>query len=216
MKAVIFDLDGTLLNTVPDLLFSMNYSLEQLGRPTVSAVQLKAFIGNGARNLVIRCLGGNADEDTVSKLYDLYGQTYLQNLTVRTEYYNGISDVLLSLVNKGIKISVLSNKPDEQTRKIIAHYFPNIPFTCVMGKMDGMPLKPDPTTALMIAEKMGASPEETVFVGDSPEDFKTAQNGGMKCISVLWGYRSKEAYSDLLQNNFAENTGELLSLLENI
>lgn len=216
MKGVIFDLDGTLLNTVPDLLYSMNSSLEKLGKPTISTVQLKAFIGNGARNLVIRALGGNADEQTVSELYSLYGETYSRNLTVRTEYYDGIRELLLSLVNDGIKISVLSNKPDEQTQKIIAHYFPDIPFSCVMGKQDGLPLKPDPTSALLVAEKMNVDPKDTVFVGDSPEDFKTAQNAGMSCVSVLWGYRAKEAYSDLPQTVFAETSAELLEHLKKL
>ena len=214
MKGVIFDLDGTLLNTVPDLLYSMNSSLEQLGRPTISAVQLKAFIGNGARNLVIRALGGNADEETVSKLYSLYGETYSSNLTERTEHYDGMYDLLRELVADGIKLAVLSNKPDAQTKKIIEHYFSDIPFSCVMGKVDGVPLKPDPSSALLVAKKMGIEPKDIVFVGDSPEDFKTSQNAGMSCVSVLWGYRDRSAYIDLPQFNFATTAAELGSLLK--
>ncbi len=213
MKGVIFDLDGTLLNTVPDLLFSMNFSLEKLGRPLLTAVQLKSFIGNGARNLVIRALGGNADEDTVSQLDVLYNKTYSENLTERTEYYDGVYDVLKNLAINGVKLAVLSNKPDAQTKTIIQHYFPDIPFSCVMGKINGVPLKPDPSSALIVAEKMNVLPSETVFVGDSPEDFKTAKNAGMNCVSVLWGYRDRESFAELSQRCFVNNAEELLAVL---
>lgn len=216
MKGIIFDLDGTLLNTVPDLLWSMNSSLKELGYNTVTEKQLISYIGNGAKMLVTRCLGNKADEKSVEKLFSLYGKVYSENLFVRTEYYTGVREMLSSLVADGIKTAVLSNKPDEQTKRIIAHFFPEIPFVCVRGKSEGFPLKPDPFSALAIAAQMKLDPVEVVFVGDSPEDFRTAENAGMKSVSVLWGYRDKSAYDGLSQTNFASDPGDLISVLQTI
>ncbi len=216
MKGVIFDLDGTLLDTVPDLLCSINASLAEMGCDSITDVKLKSFLGDGARNLVKRCLGENASEEQIDKLLAVYGRIYSDNLTVRTEKFDGMDDVLFSLTDNGILLSVLSNKPDLQTRKIISHYFPRIPFVSVMGKTDGMPLKPDPFSALLTAEKMGIAPSDTVFIGDSPVDFQTASNAGMKCISVLWGYREKKDFASLPQTVFAEKPSDLLCLLKEL
>ncbi|MBQ6052917.1 MAG: HAD family hydrolase [Clostridia bacterium] len=214
MKGIIFDLDGTLLDTLPDLLRSMNASLSELGYETVDDVKLKSFIGDGARNLVIRCLGGDPTEDETEKLLAVYRRQYSENLTVLTKHFDGVSEMLSSLAKDGIKLAVLSNKPDDQTKKIVKHYFPDIPFVTVRGKTEGAPLKPDPFSALAIAAEMGISPADAVFVGDSPVDFKTARNAGMKCVSVLWGYRTKADFDGLSQSNFAETADELLSLLK--
>jgi len=210
MKGVIFDLDGTLLDTVPDLLWSMNTSLDALGYDKVTEKQLISYIGNGAKMLVRRCIGENASEEDVNKLLDMYGKVYSDNLFVRTRCYDGIRQMLGTLFDDGFKLSVLSNKPDEQTNRIIEHFFPEISFVCVRGKKDGVPLKPDPYSALEISSEMHLDPDEVVFVGDSPVDYKTAENAGMKCISVLWGYRDMTAYKDLSQKRFADNPDELL------
>jgi phosphoglycolate phosphatase len=216
MKGIIFDLDGTLLDTVPDLLWSINASLAEMGLDPITDVKLKSFIGDGARNLVKRCLGENASEKRIDKLLSVYGRIYSENLTVRTGKFEGLDNVLSFLSDKGILLSVLSNKPDSQTKIIIEHYFPEIPFVSVMGKTDGMPLKPDPFSALLTAEKMGIAPCDTVFIGDSPVDFQTASNAGMKCISVLWGYREKKDFASLPQTVFAKKPSDLLCLLKDL
>lgn len=216
MKGIIFDLDGTLLDTVPDLLWSINASLAEVGRGPITDVKLKSFIGDGARNLVRRCLGENASEDQINTLLAVYGRIYSENLTVRTRKFEGLDSVLSQLAEKGILLSVLSNKPDVQTKKIISHYFPSIPFVSVMGKTDGMPLKPDPFPALLTAKTMDIDPCDTVFIGDSPVDFQTASNAGMKCISVLWGYREKKDFEPFSQTVFAEKPSDLPSLLKTL
>ncbi len=215
MKGIIFDLDGTLLDTLPDLLRAMNASLTELGYETVNDVKLKSFIGDGARNLVIRCLGGDPTEEATEKLLAVYRKNYSENLTVCTKPFAGVAKMLSSLAEDGIKLSVLSNKPDDQTKKIVGYYFPDIPFAEVRGKTEGAPLKPDPFSALAIAEKMEIPPCDTVFVGDSPVDFKTARNAGMKCVSVLWGYRTRNDFEGLSQSYFAATADELLSVLKN-
>ena len=211
MKGIIFDLDGTLLDTVPDLLWSINAALSELGYETITDVKLKSFIGNGAKNLVKRCIGKEADDKDVEELLGVYRKIYSENLYVRTKEYDGIHVVLSALADNGVKLAVLSNKPDDQTVKIISHFFPDIPFACVRGKVDGVPLKPDPFSALEIARVMELTPEEILFVGDSPVDFQTAQNAGMKCVSVLWGYRDRKDYEGLSQNLFISFPRELLS-----
>ena len=216
MKGIIFDLDGTLLDTVPDLLWSMNAALTEFGHETITDVKLKSFIGDGARNLVKRCLGENASENDVDGLLEIYGRIYSENLTVRTKKYEGMNEVLSSLTDNGILLSVLSNKPDGQTKRIVAHYFPDTPFVSVMGKTDGIPLKPDPYSALSTADKLNISPADTVFIGDSPVDFQTAENAGMKCISVLWGYREKKDFIGLSQTVFAQKPHEILSLIKKL
>jgi phosphoglycolate phosphatase len=215
MKGIIFDLDGTLLDTLPDLLYSINASLSELGYETIDDVKLKSFIGDGARNLVRRCIGDGATEEAVDKLLAVYGRIYSANLTVRTKPFEKMTSVLSLLDSEGIRLSVLSNKPDGQTKAIIEHYFPEIPFVCVQGKIDGVPLKPDPFSAINIASKMGISPSQTVFIGDSPVDFRTSVNAGMKCVSVLWGYRKKSDFEGLDQAFFAEKPIDLLSVLKN-
>jgi len=214
-KCIIFDLDGTLLNTLPDITSSLNRALAAFGFRQVTEEQTETFVGNGAKNLVKRAIGKDVGEETLDAVYKRYGEEYSENLIVKTKMYDGIAEELKILQNDGFSLAIVSNKPDSQTKRIAEAFFPDVHFDVVFGKRDGVPLKPDPYSALEAMKIIGSDKENTVFVGDSPEDFKTAQNAGIKCISVLWGYRKKEAYSDFGNVVFIEKPAQLHAAVMN-
>ena len=193
IKGVIFDLDGTLCDTLPDLGAAMNKMLSSFGYPTRDREELRLAICYGAREFVFRSLPeGARDEETVDKALACYRENYKNALTVHTKPYDGIESLLMALCAEGLPVAVYSNKPMPQTRAVVAHYFGDIPFAAVVGHVDGTPTKPDPTAALEIAKKMGLAPSEIAFVGDSDVDMRTACNAGMLPVGVTWGYRDAD------------------------
>lgn len=214
IKGVIFDLDGTLCDTLPDLGAAMNKMLSDFGYPTRSREELRLAICYGAREFVLRSLPeGERDEETVTQALSCYRENYKNALTVKTLPYIGIRELLEALMDAGVPLAVYSNKPMEQTKTVVAHYFPDIPFAAVVGHVDGTPTKPDPTAALAIAEKMGFSPKEIAFVGDSDVDMRTGRNAGMVPIGVTWGYRDAETLLRGGAEHLAADTEALLALL---
>ncbi len=193
IKGVIFDLDGTLCDTLPDLGSAMNQMLSSFGYPTRDREELRLAICYGAREFVFRSLPeGARDEETVEKALACYRENYKNALTVHTKPYAGVESMLNALCAAGVPVAVYSNKPMPQTKAVVAHYFGEIPFAAVIGHVDGTPTKPDPTAALEIAKEMGLTAHEIAFVGDSDVDMKTACNAGMMPIGVTWGYRDGE------------------------
>jgi phosphoglycolate phosphatase len=192
-RAAIFDLDGTLIDSVRDIAESMNRSLAAMGYPTHPVEQYNVFIGEGIKILVERALPECArDEASVLTFLDGYRRDYLESWNVFTTIYEGIPDVLRRLVGAGIPLGVLSNKPDEATRKCTEHFFPDIPFVAVYGQRDGVPRKPDPAIAWEIAAAMNQPPASCVFVGDTMTDMQTAVAAGMFPAGVSWGFRGEE------------------------
>ena len=192
-KAVIFDLDGTLLDTLFDLKNAVNYTLSAHGYKERTLEEIKNAIGNGIRNLVKKSLPFDVqDNDPLVDECTLEMKNYyFDNCTNDTCIYDGISDVLTFLNENNILASVLSNKADFLTKKIILHYFDDY-FKFVYGERDGLPRKPDPTSVLLLAEEMGVMPPEILFVGDSASDILVAKNAGMVSLGVSWGYRDKK------------------------
>lgn len=192
-KAAIFDLDGTLIDSVRDIAESMNRSLAAMGFPIHPVEQYNYFIGEGVQVLVERALpAGARDEASVKKFMDGYRLDYLQNWNVHTTIYPGIPEFLHRMVAAGIPMGVLSNKPDLATRKCVEHFFPDIPFIYVAGQRDGIPRKPDPLPALEIATAMNLPPEQCAFIGDTAVDMQTAVAAGMFPAGVSWGFRTEE------------------------
>jgi phosphoglycolate phosphatase len=216
-KAVIFDLDGTLLNTLEDIADAVNQALKDLGCPTHDIEIYKIIIGGGVENLAWRVLPEDRrDEQTqrdclegVRKYYKKFG---LRN----TKPYEGIKDLLNELAKKGLKLAVLSNKPHENTSVQVTHYLGDHLFDEVHGAKPDVPTKPDPTSALMIAKSLGADPSECIFVGDSDIDMQTANNAGMYAVGVLWGFRSHEELRAHGAKKLIENPIQLIELLGNI
>jgi phosphoglycolate phosphatase len=212
-KGVIFDLDGTLVDSLTDLADSMNYVLEKNGFHGHGLHAYKYFIGRGIRNLVINALPEEKrDEETISRCHEQMVAHYNSNCLSKTIPYEGIQELLHALNSKGLKLSVFSNKADEFTKKITYSLFPGI-FEIVRGLTDITLRKPDPSGALAIAGEMNLAPSEIAYLGDTSTDMQTAVNAGMYAVGVLWGFRTKE---ELLENGaqyLLHNPMELLNLI---
>ncbi len=193
-KACIFDLDGTLVNTLDSLLYSVNKTMEEMKLRPITKEQCKAFVGNGARYLLERTLEVSGDPDKLRILEALqtYDRIFQEGCTYEVAPYDGIHLMLCTLKKAGMKLAVLSNKPDLQAKHVVETIFPDVIFDCVHGQKEGIPRKPDPTAALMIAESLQAYPEEVLYVGDSEVDVATGNAAHMPTIAVSWGFRERE------------------------
>lgn len=192
VKGVIFDLDGTLVNSLEDIADAMNKVLHDLDFPTHSYEDYQYFIGSGLRNLVSKSLPNSQNnENQIEKCFNLMVATYRNACTNKTKPYNGIVELLDYLISINMKLSVFSNKSDELTKKIVADLFPNYFETAVGLSIESLK-KPNPFEALEISKNLGLKPEEMIFVGDSGIDMQTATNANMLAIGVLWGYRPEE------------------------
>jgi phosphoglycolate phosphatase len=191
-RAAIFDLDGTLLDSVEDIAASMNRSLAAMGYPTHPLHAYNYFIGEGVKRLVERALPPEARDDaSVETFLAGYRRDYMENWNVHTTIYDGIPAFLADMVAANIPMGILSNKPHEATVKCVDHFFPDIPFVYVAGQRDELPRKPDPTVALDIARRMNASPTDCAFVGDTATDMQTATAASMFAAGVSWGFRTE-------------------------
>lgn len=194
--AIIFDLDGTLLDTLGDLRDAANDALRRRGLPLRTTEEIRRFVGNGVRNLMRRCLpAGSPDEEIDAALAD-FKAYYAAHLCDTTAPYDGIPELLTVLRKRGIKVGVLSNKLDSATQQLICHYFYG-KVDVAFGEHSGVPRKPDPTSCRMVMEQLGVRPEEVLYVGDSGVDMRTARNAGLTAVGVTWGFRSR---SELIDN----------------
>jgi len=195
-SAVIFDLDGTLLDTLRDLADSMNAVLEELGYSAHPVDAYRTFVGEGVLNLVRRALPPDWRERVVradgflERCVQAMREQYELRSTLTTAPYPGIPELLASLGERGVYLAVLSNKPDAFTKKLVTRFFGERRFAVVLGARDGVPRKPDPAGAREILRLLGKSPAETLYVGDSGTDMDTAARAGMVSVGVLWGFRS--------------------------
>ncbi|WP_291099882.1 MULTISPECIES: HAD family hydrolase [unclassified Flavobacterium] len=191
-KGVIFDLDGTLVNSLEDIADAMNSVLQDLNYPTHSYDDYQYFIGSGLRNLVGKSLPStHNNENQIEKCLNLMVEIYRDACTHKTKPYDGIVELLDFLISRNMKLSVFSNKSDELTKKIVADLFPNF-FDAAVGLSIESLKKPNPFEAIEISKSLGLNPEEIIFVGDSGIDMQTATNANMFAVGVLWGYRPKE------------------------
>ena len=191
-QAILFDLDGTLLDTLADIAGAANAALEREGQPTHPALAYKQFIGDGVAMLFRRALPTDQDHDDarIERCVSQFHATYAGQWNVATRPYDGIPALLDALVARGLPLAILSNKPDEFTQLCTRHYLSRWPWAAVVGQRDGVPRKPDPTSALAIAEALKIPPADFVYVGDSSVDMRTARGAGMRAVGVSWGFRS--------------------------
>lgn len=194
--AVIFDLDGTLLNTLGDLRAATNHALEVRGLPPHSMEEIRQFIGNGIRLLICRAMPEGTPEAEIDAALDDFKAYYAAHIHDRTVPYDGIPQLLTALRKRGIKVAVLSNKIDSASQQLIDYFFPE-KTDVVFGEHVGVPRKPDPTSCRMVMQQLGVQPEQVLYVGDSGTDMQTAKNAGLYAVGVTWGFRSKEV---LLEN----------------
>jgi len=216
IKLVIFDLDGTLLNTLDDLAGAVNQALESRGLSARPVDSYKLFVGNGAKNMVKRAAGPGADEAEVEEILREYKGIYAENWNRLTMKYTGIDGVLDWLDANTVQYAVLSNKPHEFTARMVGYYFPGRSFLAVLGQKNQEPLKPDPENALKIIAASRCDLREAAFVGDSSVDMDTAVNAGIYPIGALWGFRDKDELLRHGAKSIAETPAELIKILPGI
>lgn len=200
MKSIVFDLDGTLLYTLEDINDAINFALYSFNQRPNSLDETKSYVGDGAKELVLRSMYHKYDirmflKNTLfDQIYETYMDKYLELRMNKTRPYDGIVELLNSLKEKGYKLGVLSNKPDRDTKDMINHYFPDT-FDVVLGARENVALKPDAKPLLDIIDMLGSNKEDTIYVGDSLVDIYTCKNANVKCISASYGYCSKDILS---------------------
>ena len=187
-KAIIFDLDGTLLNTLEDLTDSTNYALRTCGFPERTLEEVRRFVGNGIRKLIERAVPDNTDAENISECFTAFCEHYKQNMENKTAEYTGISDMLSTLYAAGYKMAIVTNKADFAAQVLCGKLFGNYVKT-VVGSVENRPNKPAPDGVYYALEQMGVVKEEAVFIGDSEVDILTAKNAEIDAIGVLWGFR---------------------------
>lgn len=211
-KLVLFDLDGTLLNTIADLSEAVNYALKLRDLPLHSLEEITKMVGHGVRNLIMQALPAELRDDTatVDAVLTDFTDYYFAHIDVYTQPYSGIPELITSLHRNGILLAVASNKFQAGTEYLIKEFFPGIPFVAVLGNRPGFPLKPDPEIVGEVLRKAGVKKEDAVMVGDSPTDMRTAANGGIMGIAVGWGYRDMRGIEGI---TVVETIEELKKLL---
>ncbi len=213
-KLVIFDLDGTLIDTIADLGTAVNHALEHKGLPPHNREEYRLMVGNGVRNLVWRAMPDSIKDDKAlhEALLADFMEYYCAHINIHSRPYGGMAELLGELQSRGIRLAVASNKFQAGTEALVGKFFPDVNFACVFGGRDGMPLKPDPAVVKLIMETASAAPEETVMVGDSATDTATAAAAGIRSIAVSWGFRPSEAAAsaDYVAGSVAELRGLLL------
>jgi phosphoglycolate phosphatase len=212
-KVVIFDLDGTLLDTLADLGEAVNHALRRRDFPLHGLEEYRRMVGHGIRNLMTQALPETEQETDalIDAFLADFKEYYTAHIDVHTHPYEGMPELLRELCDHGVALAVASNKFQAGTETLIHEFFPDIPFACILGNREGCPLKPDPEVVHEVLRKTGLPPEAAVLVGDSPTDMKTARNGVIRGIAVRWGYRDMTpADADTLASSPAELRALLL------
>lgn len=190
-NTVIFDLDGTLLDTLWDLTDATNYALKECGYPERSYDEIRRFVGNGVEMLIRRAVPQDTSEDRIQEVLAIFKIFYMHNSKNSTKPYDGIIELLESLKKKGFKIGVVSNKFDKAVKKLCNDYFFGL-IDIATGESCNVPKKPSPIGVLKTIEEIGATPDKSVMIGDSETDIQTAKNAGIVSIGVLWGFRDEK------------------------
>ena len=190
-KAVLYDMDGTVLDTLADLTDAVNVSLRRFGLPEQPAAHVRDVLGNGARRLIMRCLPENTDDKTAEAVLAFYKPYYDAHCREKTAPYPGILPLMQRLRDAGVKQAVVSNKPDSAVKELAELFFGGL-ITSAVGESEAVRLKPCPDAVLAAARLMGVDREACVYVGDSEVDIATARSAGMDCISVAWGFRDED------------------------
>lgn len=211
-KHVIFDLDGTLLNTIDDLADTGNHVCTLHGWPTHTVDAFKLMVGNGIPKLVERFAPQGTSQEVLDQAFQEFMDWYGVHKEDKTAPYAGMPEVTKALREAGVSIAVLSNKADVMAGPVVEHYYPGI-FPVVQGALPGLPTKPDPTLLHKLMDRLGATREDTLFVGDSNVDIRTAKNGGLTGCGVLWGFRSREELEAAGADVIVSTPQELLDLI---
>mgnify|MGYP005787821293 CR=1 FL=1 len=209
IRCCVFDLDGTLVNSLEDLARATNFALKKNGLPAKELEEYRYFVGDGVFKLVERAAGGKGTPELLKKIKADFDAYYATHYHVHTAFYPGILPLLQELKQKGIKLAVISNKPHEFAVQIVSEFAPGF-FDCAMGNSPKFPKKPDPASLSFTMETLGVSPEETLFIGDSNVDIFTGHNAGVKAVGVTWGFRPRKELMDAGADYLADTPHDLL------
>lgn len=215
-KACIFDLDGTLTSTLDSLTLSVNKTMKAIGMPPITSEQCRMFVGNGSKVLIEKALkaGGDLKLEKFEQALETYLRIFDENCTYHVVPYSGVPEMLKKLKEDGMKLAVLSNKPDRQAVHVVSSVFGEGIFDRVQGQKDGVPRKPDPTAALMIADSFGVSPSETLYIGDSDVDAATGKAAEMSTILVTWGFRERDILEKAGAGHIVDSASEIVRIAE--
>lgn len=217
MKAVIFDLDGTLSDSLESIAFSANSALEALGFQPFELERYKQFVGDGVSELMKRCLINAGDDELkyFDQMLAKYHEIFEKNCTYHVEAYEGIKELLEELRKRNIRIAVLSNKPHKRTVEVVEKLFGKGYFHVIQGQAPEIKRKPNPEGALMIMRSLGISPSECLYVGDTDTDMQTGKAAGLFTVGVLWGFRDREELEKNHADAIIEKPGDLLHIMKN-
>ena len=211
-NAIIFDMDGTILDTLDDLTDSTNIVLKKFNAPQRTKDEVRNFVGNGIKKLLERAIPGGNQNPNFEKAYSFLQETYSKNCLVKTKPYAGILDLMKTLKANGIKMGIVSNKPDAQVKELNRIFFSEyVDSTCAIGAQEGIKLKPQPDSVYKVLENLNVNKDQAFYAGDSDVDYQTSLNAGLDCISVLWGFRTEEQLASCGASNFAQVPDDILS-----
>ncbi len=212
MKAVVFDMDGTILDTLEDLRSSVNHALREHGLPERSSVDVRSFLGSGMVYLIHKAVPEGTDPGTEASVLESHKAYYPLHCAEQTKPYPGICELLSSLRDAGILTAVVSNKSDANVQALVRDYFDGL-FTVAVGARGGVPRKPSPELVEIALSELDVSKEDAIYVGDSDIDVATAKNAGLSMITVLWGFRDKPQLIEAGADRFAETTDDVKRML---
>ena len=214
MKACIFDLDGTLTDTLESLAYSVGETLKEMGLSPITSDECRRFVGNGARALMEKALkaAGETDGSRLDEGMEVYGRIFDANCTYHVTPYEGVREMLAELKRRGMRLGVLSNKPHMQTVKVVREVFGEDVFDCVQGQQEGIARKPSAEGVYRLMEALGVAKEECLYVGDSEVDIRTGKNAGVRTIGVSWGFRSREVLADAEAETIIDAPEKLLNI----
>lgn len=215
ITTVVFDLDGTLLNTLEDLADSTNYALAQYGFPQRTLEEVRRFVGNGVRKLIERAIPGGTSNERFEEVFACFKAYYVDHCMIKTGLYPGIPEMLQVLKQKGFRLAIVSNKLQSGVDELYRHYFSDTVQVAV-GERPGVMRKPAPDMVCIALQELGVAPEEAVYVGDSDVDVATAANSGLPCISVLWGFRDRDFLIEHGASRFASVPSDVPDLLQDM
>ena len=212
-NSVVFDLDGTLLDTLGDLRDSVNFALQKNNLPERTTEEIRSFVGNGIRLLIELSVPENTPDEITDKCFQDFKEYYKDHSAILTKPYDHIIDLMKTLKSKGIKIAVVSNKADFAVKTLMEDYFSGL-YDCAYGERAGVPRKPEPDGVLDAIKEMGSEIENTVYIGDSEVDVVTSKNAKLPCIAVTWGFRDKKVLEDLNPEYIVDSPKEILNIIE--
>ena len=213
INTIIFDLDGTLLNTLEDLHACFNHAIQTYGYPTRSLEEIKSFVGNGIKKAIERALPYKIADEELEKIVEYFRQYYKEHMLELTKPYEGILELLEELKKRNYKLAVVSNKYDDAVKDLVRNYFGEF-IDVAIGEGYGVRKKPEADGVLKAINELGVKIENCIYIGDSDVDIKTAQNVGVPCISVLWGFREESFLKENGGNIFAKDPKDIIKIIE--